>query len=285
MNKVLACIDGSAYARSVCEFAIWAAQRLQAPLELLHVLDRRHPETPKMHDMSGSIGLGAQESLLQELAALDEQRGKLAQRTGRELLEGAAQLAKEQGLDNVGSRLRHGAFVESLTELESEVRLFVLGKRGEHANFASRHLGTQLERAVRAVHRPLLVASRQFKPIERFLIAFDGSATARKGIEMIAGSALLKGFSCHVVTAGNDTAELRDHLRWAQEQLSGAGFNVETRVQAGAADAVISDYVTRNPIDLLVMGAYGHTRIRQFIVGSTTTAMIRTCLVPVLLLR
>ncbi len=284
MNKVLACVDGLAYAKSVCDHAIWAAHRIEAPLELLHVLDR-HPETAVMHDMSGSLGLGAQDSLLQELASVDEQRGKLAQRRGRELLEAAVQLAKAQGLDNVETRLRHGAFVESLTELESDVRLVVLGKRGEHANFATLHLGSQLERAVRAVHRPLLVASRQFKAIERILIAFDGSATTRKGIEMIAASPLLRGLACHVVTAGSDTPEVRDHLRWAHEQLSAAGFIVESSLQSGTADAVISDYVTKHHIDLLVMGAYGHTRIRQFIVGSTTTAMIRTCLIPILLLR
>jgi len=34
-----------------------------------------------------------------------------------------------------------------------------------------------------------------------------------------------------------------------------------------------------------VMGAYGHSRVRQFILGSTTTTLIRTCTVPVLLFR
>lgn len=38
-------------------------------------------------------------------------------------------------------------------------------------------------------------------------------------------------------------------------------------------------------VDLLVMGAYGHSRIRNLIVGSTTTAMLRSCQIPVLLLR
>jgi nucleotide-binding universal stress UspA family protein len=37
--------------------------------------------------------------------------------------------------------------------------------------------------------------------------------------------------------------------------------------------------------DLLVMGAYGHSCIRSLIIGSTTTAMIRACKVPVVLVR
>lgn len=36
---------------------------------------------------------------------------------------------------------------------------------------------------------------------------------------------------------------------------------------------------------LLVMGAYGHSRIRQLIVGSTTTTLLRLSEVPVLILR
>jgi nucleotide-binding universal stress UspA family protein len=43
--------------------------------------------------------------------------------------------------------------------------------------------------------------------------------------------------------------------------------------------------VAQDYIDLLVMGAYGHSSIRQFIVGSTTSAMMRTVKIPVLLFR
>ncbi|NPZ02087.1 universal stress protein, partial [Pseudomonas aeruginosa] len=44
-------------------------------------------------------------------------------------------------------------------------------------------------------------------------------------------------------------------------------------------------YQKEHGIDLLVMGAYGHSRIRQFLVGSTTTSMLRTTISPLLLLR
>lgn len=284
MNKVLACIDGSVYSDSVCDHAVWAASRLGAPLELLRVLDR-HPETAATSDLSGNIGLGSQDGLLSELALLDEKRSKLAQQHGRAMLDRVVRQAREQGVTSVEPRLRHGALVDALTELEKDVRLFVLGKRGEHADFAKLHLGSELERAVRAVHRPLLVASRQFKPIQKFLIAFDGSETTRKGLEMIAASPLFKGLPCHVVIAGNDTPDTRLQLQWAHDKLAGGGFAVNSSVRPGNAEAVIAQYVSANAIDLLVMGAYGHSRIRHLIVGSTTTAMIRTCLIPVLLLR
>jgi nucleotide-binding universal stress UspA family protein len=284
MSKVLACVDGSVYSQSVCDHAVWAALRLEVPLEFLHVLDR-HPETAPTRDLSGNIGLGSQDSLLSELASLDEKRSKLAQQHGREMLDRIVRHASEQGVASVEPRLRHGALVDTLTELEKNVRLFVIGKRGEHADFAKLHLGSELERAVRAVHRPLLVASRQFKPIQKFLIAFDGSETTRKGVEMIAASPLFKGLLCHVIVAGSDTPDTRAQIQWAQDKLASAGFEVHSGIRPGSADAVISQYVSANAIDLLAMGAYGHSRIRHLIVGSTTTAMVRTCLIPVLLFR
>jgi nucleotide-binding universal stress UspA family protein len=288
MTNVLACIDASVYWQSVCDHAVWASQRLStplvsAPLQFLHVLDR-HPETATTRDWSGNIGLDAQDRLLAELADIDQQRSKLAQLRGREILDAAVQRSRANGVEPAEVRLRHGALVDTLTDLEQDVRLFVLGKRGEHADLAKMHLGSQLERAVRAVHRPLLVASRQFKPIGKFLIAFDGSNTIRKGVEMLASSPLLQGLQCHVVTAGTD-ASAQEQLDWARNTLATAGFDTHIALQPGTADAVISEYVSAHAIDLLVMGAYGHSRIRQLIVGSTTTATIRTCLVPVLLLR
>jgi nucleotide-binding universal stress UspA family protein len=48
---------------------------------------------------------------------------------------------------------------------------------------------------------------------------------------------------------------------------------------------VLCDYRREQDIDLLIMGAYGHSVIRRFLVGSTTTHVIRNATVPVLLLR
>lgn len=288
-GRVLAAIDRSIYTESVARHAAWAAEQLGAPLEFLHVLDR-HPETTPAADYSGNLALGEQEQLLHELASLDERRSRIAQEQGRLLLQEARQLAQEFRAGEVEVRQRHGGLVDTLTELESDVRLFVLGKRGEHAGVdgspvAKGHLGGNLERAVRAVHRPLLVVSRAFKPIESVLIAYDGSATTRKGVEMVAASPLFRGLQVHLLMVGSQGEQAASHLRWAQDTLSEAGFAVQAALLAGEPEDVIAGYVRDHGVGVLVMGAYGHSRIRRLIVGSTTTAVLRECQVPVLLLR
>lgn len=282
-GRVLAALDVSTYSASVAEMAAWAAARLQAPLEFVHAIDR--PTTaPGRQDLSGNLALGDREDLLAELTALDESRSRVAQESGRRLLAQARALAAQSRGIEAESRLRHGALVDTLLELEAEVRLFVIGKRGEHADFAKGHLGSNLERVVRAVHRPVLVAARSFSAPERFLIAFDNSATTRRCVEMVCASPLLEDRPCHLLMVGDPSRE-PEGLEWAREQLSDAGFQVDVHVVAGPPDAAIARHVQQHAIDLIVMGAYGHSRIRSLILGSTTTEVLRSCQVPVLLLR
>ena len=195
-----------------------------------------------------------------------------------------AALASAYGITARG-RQRHGALVDVLLEAEPQVRLFVIGKRGEHADVAAGHLGSNLERVVRAVHRPVLVASRGFRPVQCFAIAFDGSPTTRRCVEMVCASPLLKGLDAHLLMAGNDDATHRDAANWARAQLAAAGFAPALAIEPGRAAEVIARHVAAEHIDLLVMGAYGHSRIRTMIVGSTTTELLRTCTIPILLLR
>lgn len=282
-GHVLAALDISPYSESVAQLAGWAAIRMQAPLEFVHAIDRQSRAGGKQ-DLSGNLALGDQEELLAELAGLDESRSRIAQERARRMLEVANRLALESQGITATARLRHGELLDTLLEQESGVRLFVIGKRGEHADFASGHLGSNLERVVRTVHRPVLVAARAFNTPQKFLIAFDGSATTRRCVEIVCASPLLKGLPCHLLAVADPASEPQG-LQWAREQLSDAGFEIEVHVIAGAADAVIASHVQDQSIDLVVMGAYGHSRIRSMILGSTTTQLLRSCLVPILLLR
>lgn len=283
MTKVLACIDASTYGTSICDHAAWAALRLGADVELLHVLDRAPDAVPT--DLSGSIGLGASEDLLESLTRLDEDRSRLRMERGRVILAEAEKRIRAQGVANVSTRLRHGGLVDNVHELEAEARVVVLGKRGEHADFARRHLGGSVEQVIRASSLPVLVASRAFRPIRKILIAFDGGASSRKAVDFLLSDPAFRTFECHLLMVGHPKGDHQSHLGWARERLAGWGGQHHIEQRPGDAESVIADYVRDASIDLLVMGAHGHSPIRRLFVGSTTTAVIRTCLVPVLLFR
>ncbi|EKF17196.1 universal stress protein [Nitratireductor pacificus] len=284
MSKITAFIDGSVYSQSVCQHAAWIAGRLDASVELLHVLGRR--ETGSVpSDLSGSIALGARSALLKELADLDESRARLAMKRGRAILEDGEAAVRAAGVAAVSGRLRHGDVVETVAEVEPDSDLLVIGKRGEAADFAKLHLGSNLERVVRASRKPVFVAARAFRPVEKVLVAFDGGPSSMKAVDAMFRSPLFAGLAVTLLTVGADGTEARNRLAGAEAMLRGSGIDARSEIAPGHPETVIAERVENEGFGLLVMGAYGHTRMRNLIIGSTTTEMLRSCKIPVMLFR
>ncbi len=278
MARILACTDGSLYAASVYDHAAWAAMRLPgAGVQVLHVIERGTDAVPV--DRSGTLGFDASEELLKELAEVDAARGRVALRRARAVLADAEQRLRAAGVAEVTTTQRHGAVVDTVVEFEEGAALLVIGKRGEAADFATGHLGASLERVVRASRIPVLVAARAFRPIRRFLIAYDGGPAAQKAVEFAARQPLLAGLDCHLATVGDGA------LAEPAAVLRRGGLEVTTHSLQGDAEHAIATHVSAAEIDLLVMGAYGHSRIRNLLIGSTTTALLRACRIPVMVFR
>ncbi len=284
MSRIIALIDGSQYAQSVCGYAAWISNRIGARVDLLHILGRREGVGASA-SLSGSIGLGARSALLAELSEMDAKRAKLAQQRGRAVLEDGEAALKDAGVTDISARLRFGDLLETVEQFEAEARVIVIGKRGEGADFAKGHLGSNLERIVRASHKPVFVASRAYQPVETVLIAYDGAPSSQKVVEMVAASPLFEGLALRLMTAGANDAETRQSLETAQAKLREAGREASIEIVEGQPEKAITEIVESGGADLLVMGAYGHSRIRNLIIGSTTTEMVRACRIPVLLFR
>jgi len=283
---ILSCIDGSVYSRSVTLHSAWAARRMNAAVQVLHTIAAPGHAAEPM-DLSGSLGVDTRDELLAELVEIEQARNRLARERGKALLDEARALLVAEGVAGVSTLQQHGSLVEVVTRIEQDQTpdLLVIGKRGEAVDFATMHLGSNLERVIRSSRAPVLVAARKFEPIERFLVAYDGGPSVEKAIRYAIERPLLRGLQCRLLRAGRIDDKAEWYLQEAAEKLRQAGFAVETAAVPGDPDQVIAEQVRREGIQLLVMGAYGHSRIRQLIIGSTTTAMVRTCLVPVLMFR
>lgn len=284
MAKLLVCIDGSVYADNLCAYAAWVAKRINAEIDLLHVL-RRTSDYQAPTERTGLIGLEERSGLLEKLTQVDEERGRLDQKKGKIILEHGANILKEAGVEKVNLIHRRGSLVETIQEFEDSVEIIFVGKRGEHADMNSVFLGANLEKVARAIHKPLFIVSSAVRPIKRFLIAYDGKGSVRKAIDYIADQSLnKKGLECHLLaverTKGDiDTSE-------AEQKLRKAGFTVCLKAeQSQHPDQVISSYVEDNEIDLLITGAYSHSRMHSILLGSTTASLIKACKVPLLLFR
>ena len=122
MSQIIACIDASKSAHSVCNATAWCSQRLSAPALALHVLDK--DESLALSDLTGAIGLGAREHLLKELAELDHQRAKLAMEQGKIMLAAAEAQMRKQGCQEVASRQLHASLPEALLDMAPTLGLW-----------------------------------------------------------------------------------------------------------------------------------------------------------------
>ena len=287
-NKILACVDQSPYAGKVVDYATWAAARLDAPLELLHVIERESEVTESV-DHSGALGLDTQEQLLSELTEKDQIRSKAVREQGRRFLNGLRERALATGLTEVDVRQRMGTLQEAVLVQQEKVLLYVMGRRGASGNQTQRDLGRHVEALVRVLKQPILMVSDEFVAPQRVLIAFDGTRMTRRGVAMIAASDLLRGLPIHVLMAGPKVEALSGatdkQIEWARTRLEQAGFDVHTHRVQGDPEIEIAKAVQDLKIDMLAMGAYSHSPWRSLLFGSRTSDLLRSSPIATLLLR
>lgn len=273
-NTVIACVDGSPSTRSVCEYAAWAAARLEAPLALLHVLEKN--ASPAVSDLTGTIGIDSREQLTRELVRIEGERSRLLMSRGTAMLAGCAELVKQKGYPDAQVLQKHGALDEILAEL-GDARLMVLGRRGAEST-----VGSHLENVIRLQKRPVLVVPEDFSAPSRLMFAYDGSEASSENLKRLTVSPLLNGLLCHLVMVNGDTSALQD----AQAILQQAGITTEAcQLEDASVTGALCRYADENGINLTVMGAYGHSRLRRYFIGSHTTEMLSETRQPLLMLR
>ncbi len=283
-KKVLACVDQSDYASHVADYATWVAEHLEAPLELLHVIDR-HQEVASGVDRSGSLEMDAQEHLLERFSAEEGEKNRAAREDGRLFLNGLKARCSQRTRLSVDTRQRYGQLLTTLKEQESSVAMYVLGRRGESASRSRRDLGRHVEAICRQIRRPILTVTDDFRPPRSLLVAFDGGRMTRRGVELIAARNSLNALPVHVIMSGRRGQDSARHLEWAENTLKTQGFSVDVSFIPGDPEQVVTRAIEEREADMLIMGAYSHSPWRSLLMGSRTNDLLRASQVPTITLH
>lgn len=129
------------------------------------------------------------------------------------------------------------------------------------------------------------IGSKAFEP-KNVLIGWDGSTTATRAIHS-ALPVLEKAEKVTILVieksagtdAGQPGAEVANYL--ARHNMN-VTIEVVTNPQTSVADTVLN-HVSDNGNDLVVMGGYGHSRMREFLFGGATREILESMTVPVLM--
>ncbi len=282
-QHILACIDGSTVTESICSYAAWYANRLSLPVGLLNIIEV--PASVR-RDLSGTIGVDSRQILLQELSEIDERRAKLANNYSDALVQDAKNFISTNFKVPVDIYQRHSKLLPAIEHFSDLNRAIVMGRRGEDHKDSRINIGSQIETVARASSVPILICSEPFKEPNSYMIAFDASKTAIKVIKRIAKSEVLKKLQGHLVMVGNHDSTSKNSLSAAAADLLNAGYNIDCHhlPQGDAVNALLS-FQLEHGIDIMVIGAYGHSKWQQLFLGSTTTEIIASTVSPVILVR
>ncbi|GAB1440277.1 universal stress protein [Providencia sp.] len=275
---VIGAIDRSSSATAVCQASVWIAQTLNLPLTLLHMNEKI--STSAHHDLSGIIGFDTRETLLNELVDIEEKRARLTREEGRQLLMSAKKITQDLGLHDVNTLQRQGTLAEVLNQ--EDTHIVVLGRRGEQSELTG-HIGRQLEGIIRLQKNSVLICKQNFTPPKKMMIALDGSKEGERVIHRLTQVKLFAGSDCYLVMHGNQESQLKK----AQNQLHQAGIKAKANLLQSGGNTVdeLCRFAVQHHIDLIIMGAFGHSRLRQLFAGSHTTEMMSRTPVSLLIIR
>ncbi len=280
IKNIMICTDGSKYSDIACEYATYLSKQLSANLAGLHVLDSRMLEGPLMADISGWIGAQPYGSQLQQFRDVLERKGEAIVAAFNDRCEHAG--VKGEGILKMGHPSR------VIMEEESRTELLIIGQRGQHSDLVGEALGSTAERVVRHSIKPCMVTPSTFKPIGKIIAAYDGSAHSSQALHVAVELAKELNVELIIltVTEGKPVEEAErisvDGLKLAESHECRA-VNLVTENDR-SSDGIMQS-ATEQECDLTVMGAYGHSRIREMFLGSTTMNLITHSDVPVLLAR
>lgn len=279
MNKILICLDGSNLSKAVCDYGIDIAKKLNLPLVLLNVIEHSH--FSKKVNLSGNIGLGSKDDLLNELANEEMNESKQQILKGKAVLKEMEEYVKSQNFTNYTTLQKHGTLYETLDELSNDLRIAIIGLKGE----SSSNIGSHIEELLRTLNIPILLVNKEFTPIDSMLMAYDGSDYANKAINIAKQNPIFPKVIRYIVNVNKDTNISNKLLGEAKQMFANANIDVETKSLSGDGVEALLTYQKENKIDIIAMGAYSHNRFRSAIFGSFTTKMLLSSKVPLLLFR
>jgi len=283
IKNILIPTDGSASSLTAQDFGIYVAGKLDAALIGLYVLDVNLIQGPMLTDISGSAGMPPCEGFFDDIeASLHEKADRI--------LKEFQERCKKSGVNAEVKKIT-GKISQVIIEEARNADLILMAKKGEHFHLKEGGLlGSIAEDVVHNSGKPVLITPEAFLEIESMGLAYDGSHSASKALKLSLELSKQAVWPLTVVIITSDAKKAAA----LSEQVE--GMNQKDPDEPPMADCAIINlsgketdeiinFIREGAVELMVMGAYGHNRLRELLLGSTTSHVIRKSPIPVLLTR
>lgn len=275
--------DGSNDSARCLELGFMLGQRLNAHIDVLHV--RSDPK-----DTVPLLGEGMSVAMIEDMMDVAEKEGVSRSALAHKGFEDAVRKFGAVESDAAAAGGFSARWLEETGREDDAVAAhgritdLIVAARPTETSDVSTNL--TLNAALFETGRPVLVVppGDAPEPGRKIVISWNGSAQAARAVA--SAISLLKAAESVTVftvdsgrTSGERAPELASYLAWH-------GIQARTETISGPASTVgpkLIDDVRAEQADLLVMGAYTHSRMRQLILGGVTRHVLETAELPVLM--
>lgn len=278
VKKLLLPTDGSDYSRTAGDYAVYISRLIKSQITALHVMDIKIIQGPLFSDIAFYSGLPVYYEFLPKI---EEALGKRAD----SILEEIRKKGEQAGVAVELNKMT-GIIEDTIIQQSQGCDLVVLARRGEHFHFnAGGLLGSTAESVVRRSKKPVLITPVDFKEIESIGLAFDGSIPATNALKLAAWLSETAHWPITTLIICEDSAAGAELTKKIETYLDDKQVDNEVLMLRGREDREILRFIKEGAVEMMIMGAYGKGRLKEFFLGSTTSNVIRNSDIPVLLLH
>lgn len=282
ISQVVAGIDGSLNSLTAFQYALDLAHRVKAEVKVVFVVDSRKTDLPIIYTAS-HFDYGFERVYIPPEPGLKGFYDKVRQDI-RSFAENCLVLCKrdaDAAHVPMVSVIREGVPSGILTEEARSGDLLVIGQKGENAHIERAIVGSTTEDVVRSSPRPVLVCPAVFRKPERVLFPYDGSTVAEGALQFCVNAF---GSIWEEIVVLTVTEEMEESFPYDTElgYLGTHGIPYRLLMETGKPVDTIPRVAKREASDLILVGSHGRHKIRDYLLGSTASHLIRRSELPVL---
>lgn len=278
IKTILIPVDGSANSATALDYGIYIAPKFEATITGLHVIDVFLIQGPMMTDISATVGVTPYDGFFEAVeTSLKEKADLLLKTFDSRCRTAGVPCATKKNIGKIG---------DTIIEEAENADLILMAKKGEHFHLKEGGLiGSVAEIVIRRSGKPVMVIPGTFREIESMGLAYDGSAPARKALELSLTISEKAKWPITVLIINPDEAKAAQLCAQVEDAAQQGLADCEVVISSGKETDDILKFIQEGSVELMVMGAYGHNRLREWLLGSTTAHIIHKSPIPVLLIR
>ena len=274
-NNILLAVDGSPSSKAAAYAATQIASVLRWNIHAIYVVDAAQvfemysDPSRELNKLNGEISN-------EHLITLFEEQGTLT-------LAEIDELCQEMNIP-VTTEMIFGGVPETILGVSKQFGLLAIGRRGNHHSQDTHYLGRNFRAIAHHARIPLLIGNEDETPLkhQHILLAYDGSKPSRTALSWT--EKLQKMFSdVMAVSVGQNYEKDCAWLEERQKEIADSTLkHYEFSSEIGEPGKIIASVATSQHADLLVMGSYRHSQLREWATHSILNNVMREVTIPIL---